>query len=95
MARKPTKPVKSAKASRLPTGRPGPISTFFGLPQLGPRQRELLGLAMVALGIFLTLILYLSLDGGQVGSALIAGARWLLGEDVNPRHPAHPQQVPN
>jgi S-DNA-T family DNA segregation ATPase FtsK/SpoIIIE len=50
------------------------------LPVLEQRHWDLLGLALVAVGIFLALVLYLEWDGGRAGDGLIAGSGWLVGE---------------
>jgi DNA segregation ATPase FtsK/SpoIIIE, S-DNA-T family len=44
-----------------------------------PAQRDVLGLALVALGIFLGFMLYGHWDGGQVGHGLTTGLGWGLG----------------
>ena len=41
---------------------------------------DLIGLALVCLGVFLAFPLYLELDGGQVGAWIVEGFRYLLGE---------------
>src|SRR5215207_7893662 len=49
------------------------------IPELSPHQLDVLGLALVALGIFLALVLYLGAAGGEVGDAAHDGLRLLLG----------------
>ena len=55
---------------RLPIPRPGPLS---------PAQRELLGLGLIALGVFMAFVLYGGWNGGRVGHGLEVGVGWLLG----------------
>ncbi|MBJ7329495.1 MAG: DNA translocase FtsK [Solirubrobacteraceae bacterium] len=52
----------------------------FRLPALEQRHLDLLGLALVALGVLLAFPLYLGWDGGVVGEGVIDGLRVLLGE---------------
>ncbi len=49
------------------------------LARLDDRQREVLGLAMMALGVFLAFVLYGGFDGGAAGSALEYGLAYLVG----------------
>ena len=52
------------------------------LPVLEQRQRDVAGLALVALGVFVGFVLYGSgspAPGGRAGHALAVGAGWLLG----------------
>ena len=43
------------------------------------RQLDLVGLALVALGVFLAFVFYGDWNGGQVGGALADGLRYLVG----------------
>jgi DNA segregation ATPase FtsK/SpoIIIE, S-DNA-T family len=49
------------------------------LPVLEQRHLDLLGLALVCLGVFTAFTAYLDWDGGRVGDALADGARWAVG----------------
>ena len=49
------------------------------MPTLEQRHWDLLGLALVALGIFLVFLVYLRWDGGQAGGGLVDGLRDLVG----------------
>ncbi|MDO8210680.1 DNA translocase FtsK [Conexibacter sp. CPCC 206217] len=51
----------------------------LGLPQLAPHQVDVVGLALVALGIFLAFVMYAGSAGGQVGDALRDGLMLLFG----------------
>jgi S-DNA-T family DNA segregation ATPase FtsK/SpoIIIE len=50
------------------------------MPVLEQRHLDLLGLALVAVGVFLALVLYLRWDGGRAGDGLVAASGWLVGE---------------
>ncbi len=65
----------------------GGLGTIFGgglprLPVLEQRQRDILGLAVIALGVFLGFVLYSAASpapGGRAGHALSVGSGWALG----------------
>jgi S-DNA-T family DNA segregation ATPase FtsK/SpoIIIE len=68
--------VRPGIASRwfsLPRGRPW-------LPELDQRQRDVLGLAFVALGLFLAFVLYGGWDGGRAGHGMEVALGWALGK---------------
>ena len=46
---------------------------------LEQRELDVIGLGLVALGVFLALVLYQGFDGGRAGRGLISGLAWLLG----------------
>jgi DNA segregation ATPase FtsK/SpoIIIE, S-DNA-T family len=53
-----------------------------GLPRLGvldQRARDVLGLALVAVGVFMAFVLYGGWDGGRAGHGLAVALGWLLG----------------
>ena len=50
------------------------------LPALEQRHWDLIGLGLVAIGIFLVFLVYLGWDGGQAGSGLVDGLAKLVGE---------------
>jgi S-DNA-T family DNA segregation ATPase FtsK/SpoIIIE len=50
------------------------------LPQLDQHQRDVIGLALIALGIFLGFILYGGWHGGGAGHGLLVGLGWAIGE---------------
>ena len=50
------------------------------LPLLEQRHIDLIGLGLVALGIFLGFVLYRGRDGGQAGDQLVTGLTWLAGD---------------
>ncbi len=50
------------------------------IPELDQRQRDLLGLALVAIGIYLGFVLYGGWDGGRIGSGLGEALGWLVGK---------------
>src|SRR4051795_5295398 len=59
--------------------------TLPGLPrlprvrQLAPHEVDLLGLGLVALGIFLSFVVYRGTAGGELGDGIRDGLRWLIG----------------
>jgi DNA segregation ATPase FtsK/SpoIIIE, S-DNA-T family len=73
-ARKPTK----KPAQRRPPRRYG-AGLWLRLPVFEQRQLDLVGLALVALGVFLAFVFYGDWSGGQVGGALADGLRYVVG----------------
>jgi S-DNA-T family DNA segregation ATPase FtsK/SpoIIIE len=59
--------------SRRRRARRGPI-------RLQQRHFDVLGLALVAIGVLLGFVLYAHWDGGRVGDSLARGLAWLMGE---------------
>jgi DNA segregation ATPase FtsK/SpoIIIE, S-DNA-T family len=49
------------------------------LPELDQRQRDVLGLALVAAGVFMGFVLYGGWDGGRVGGGLTVALGWSVG----------------
>jgi S-DNA-T family DNA segregation ATPase FtsK/SpoIIIE len=74
-ARKPParKPRPRARARRSSGLRPS-------LPKIEQRHLDLLGLALVALGVFLGFVLYRGRDGGHAGEKIVDGLTWLAGD---------------
>src|SRR3954453_7910169 len=62
--------------TRKPARRPAP---HWRLPVLEQRQLDLIGLGLVALGLFFAFLVYFGWDGGRAGSQAVEGLRWLLG----------------
>src|SRR6185312_3853693 len=76
------KPARSKAKPRRRRSRGGLLGRGLGLPVLEQRQRDVLGLALVALGVFMGFVLYSSgspAPGGRAGHALAVGFGWLLG----------------
>jgi S-DNA-T family DNA segregation ATPase FtsK/SpoIIIE len=71
-ARKPAAKAKAKPKARRTAARPS-------LPHLEQRHLDLLGLALVALGVFLAFPLYLGFDGGAAGGAVVDGLTWAFG----------------
>jgi S-DNA-T family DNA segregation ATPase FtsK/SpoIIIE len=74
------------RRSRRRTGRGGAAglgSLFSGglprLPVLDQRQRDVLGLALVAAGVFMGFVLYGDWNGGRAGHGLAVALGWTLG----------------
>jgi S-DNA-T family DNA segregation ATPase FtsK/SpoIIIE len=51
----------------------------FGAPELDQRQRDVLGLAFVAAGVFMGFVLYGGWNGGRAGHGVAVALGWLLG----------------
>jgi DNA segregation ATPase FtsK/SpoIIIE, S-DNA-T family len=69
--------AKRPPARRATAGRRAVRRRPFSFEQ---RHADVLGLGLVAFGVFLTVILYTGSDGGQGGRAIATGLAWLLGE---------------
>jgi len=67
------KPAKKARAHR--SSLPWPPR----MPILEQRHLDLLGLGLVAAGVFLAFPLYLGWDGGEAGQAIVDGLTWAVG----------------
>ena len=82
-SRRPSAPpsAKSSKAPARPRARAQRSSLgVLGLPALEQRHRDLIGLALVALGVFLAFPLYLRWDGGAAGHAATEGLAYAVGQ---------------
>ncbi len=85
---KPSKPrTKASKGGRKPAQRPRrkpqaspKRPSWPSATELDQRQRDLLGLALVALAIFIAFPLYSSGNAGIGGEQLVAGLEWALGQ---------------
>src|SRR4051794_31110282 len=64
----PRKPTQRRKPAPRPRAKPREV-----LEALEQRHYDLAGLALIALGVFLAFVTYLSWDGGRVGSLLEGG----------------------
>jgi DNA segregation ATPase FtsK/SpoIIIE, S-DNA-T family len=71
--RQPAKSKPRARARRSSLG-------ALGLPALEQRHVDLIGLALVALGVFLAFPLYLGWDGGAAGQAAQDGLAYAVGQ---------------
>jgi hypothetical protein len=73
-ARKPAKSrSKKARARRSPV--PWPPR----LPVFEQRHLDLIGLGLVAVGVFLAFPLYAGWEGGEAGQAIVDGLTWAIG----------------
>src|SRR3954471_9702508 len=72
----PASKKKPAARKKKPARRSTPP---FALPVLEQRQLDLIGLALVGLGLFFASLVYFGWDGGRAGSQAVEGLRWLLG----------------
>ncbi len=82
-SRRPSAPpsAKSSKAPARPRARAQRSSLgVLGLPALEQRHRDVIGLALVALGVFLAFPLYLRWDGGAAGHAATEGLAYAVGQ---------------
>src|SRR6478609_5875477 len=71
--------AKKKPAARKPKPRARRAASGFHLPVLEQRQLDLLGLGLVALGLFFAFLVYFGWDGGRAGSNAVEGLKWLLG----------------
>ncbi len=83
-ARKRTrKPPGRGATKRKPRGRAKPrgfgAGAWLRRPGLEQRDFDLIGLALVALGVFMACLLYLGWSGGDVGGALVRGFAYAVG----------------
>src|ERR687890_182054 len=65
--------------TRKPARRARRSAPRLRLPALEQRQLDLIGLGLVALGLFFAFLVYFGWDGGRAGSRGVEGLRWLLG----------------
>ncbi len=65
--------------SRKGTGLSWPPANWPRLPELDQRQRDVLALALIALGIFLGFVLYGGWNGGGLGHGLEVALGWSVG----------------
>src|SRR3954469_24625315 len=65
--------------TRKPARRARRSAPHWRLPALEQRQLDLIGLGLVALGLFFAFLVYFGWDGGRAGSQAVEGLRWLLG----------------
>jgi S-DNA-T family DNA segregation ATPase FtsK/SpoIIIE len=80
--RKPARGRKRATATarrRRPPPRRAGAGLWLRLPGLGRHELDLIGLGLVAAGVFLASVMYLGWAGGQVGGALTDAVRYLVG----------------
>ncbi|HEX5307842.1 MAG TPA: DNA translocase FtsK [Solirubrobacteraceae bacterium] len=56
------------------------LQPFSGLPTLEQSQRDILGLALIAVGVFMAFVLYGGWDGGHLGRGLSVAIGWCIGE---------------
>ncbi len=78
-ARKPASTRSKAKPKPRARARRSSIDAMR-VPLLEQRQLDLIGLGLVAIGIFLAFPLYLGWDGGAAGQAAADGLAYLVGE---------------
>jgi DNA segregation ATPase FtsK/SpoIIIE, S-DNA-T family len=77
--RAPARKTRKPTARRGPRRRTGRARTLLRMPALDQRQRDLLGLALIAVGVFLGFVLYGNWNGGSVGQRLTDASAWLVG----------------
>jgi S-DNA-T family DNA segregation ATPase FtsK/SpoIIIE len=80
-ARARPRPRPRAKPKRK-TRKAVSVAELFALPQLpvlNQRERDILGLALTACGIFMGFVLYGDWNGGRAGHALAVALGWTLG----------------
>src|SRR3954464_3817901 len=72
-------PAKKKPARKPAARRARRAAPRLHLPVLEQRQLDLIGLGLVAAGLFFAFLVYLGWDGGRAGSQAVEGLRWLLG----------------
>ncbi|HUA75171.1 MAG TPA: DNA translocase FtsK 4TM domain-containing protein [Solirubrobacteraceae bacterium] len=77
-SRKPRATTRRAARGRGPLGLGSLLPR--GLPPLDQRGRDVLGLALLALGAFLGFVLWGGWDGGRAGHGLAVACGWVLGK---------------
>ena len=77
-ARRKAKKRKPRSAAQAPQRRFG-AGVWLRMPVLEQRDFDLVGLALVAVGVFMACVLYLGWGGGELGAALHHGFSYLLG----------------
>ena len=78
-ARKPASTRSKSKAKPKPRARRSSIESMR-VPLLEQRHLDLIGLGLVAVGVFLAFPVYLGWDGGAFGQAATDGLAYLVGE---------------
>ncbi len=81
-AKSPARRRSAARSGRAPARRRGRSLALPRLPVLEQRQRDILGLALAALGVFMGFVLYSSASpapGGRAGHALALAFGWSMG----------------
>src|SRR3954453_8019755 len=72
-------PARGGKTKRTPAKRRMSAGFFVRLPTLEQHEVDLIGLFLVAVGVFLACVLYLGWNGGTAGTGLADGVRFLVG----------------
>ena len=72
-------PRKNAKRKPAPPEPRWGAGLWVRMPVLEQRDFDLIGLALVALGVFMACVLYLGWAGGEVGTALAQGFAYAVG----------------
>ncbi len=77
-------PARSRAARGQRNGSSAGLGSLFAgglprLPELDQRQRDVLGLALVAAGVFMGFVLYGGWNGGHAGHGVAVALGWLLG----------------
>jgi DNA segregation ATPase FtsK/SpoIIIE, S-DNA-T family len=70
---------KSAKSRSKARARRSPLPWPPRMPMLEQRELDLIGLGLVAAGVFMAFPLYLGWDGGEAGQAIVDGLTWSVG----------------
>src|SRR3954453_23744188 len=71
----PRRAVVKPRARRRAAPRPA----WPHLPELEQRQLDLIGLGLLALGVFFAFLVYGGVEGGEAGGWTVDSLRWLLG----------------
>src|SRR4051812_50041306 len=87
---------KSANSRSKARARRSPLPWPPRMPLLEQRQLDLLGLGLVAAGVFMAFPLYLGWDGGAAGQAIVDRLTWSVGRGAGgtPVAPLAPGRPP-
>ncbi|MGH2880648.1 MAG: DNA translocase FtsK [Solirubrobacteraceae bacterium] len=69
-----------SRAKRKRRGSAGLLDHIPAWPTLTQNERDILGLGLVAVGVFMAFVLYGHWDGGRVGHGLSVAIGWCIGE---------------
>src|SRR3954454_24998727 len=71
--------ARKSKPRARARARPRARRSSLHVPVLEQRHLDLIGLAFVALSVFLAFVIYGGWQGGRAGEALVEGLGWLIG----------------
>ena len=81
-----SKPTQRRNGAAKPRSKPKPRarrSASLALPVIEQRQLDIIGLALVALGVLLAFVVYGGWGGGRAGDAIVDALRWAVGDLIH------------